>query len=119
MPTILDTIIEQKRIEINILKKKGFHFKPAKNNPRRGFAKALTVPDGLAIIAEVKKGSPSKGVIVENFDPVLIAKRYQTGGARAISVLTDEKFSWEALIIWKGFVTPCHFRFCEKILLSI
>lgn len=59
--------------------------------PRRGFAAALAEP-GRAIIAEVKKASPSRGLIRADFDPVAIARGYQRAGARAISVLTDAPF---------------------------
>ena len=48
--------------------------------------------DGVNIIAEIKRRSPSKGVIRENFDPVGIARNYTTGGAAAISCLTEEDF---------------------------
>jgi len=60
----------------------------------RNFYKAVTKPNsrGLNVIAEVKKASPSAGVIREDFDPVAIAQTYQRCGADAISVLTDEKY---------------------------
>ncbi len=55
------------------------------------FAPALR-REGVNIIAEIKRRSPSKGVIRENFDPVSIARNYTTGGAAAISCLTEEDF---------------------------
>lgn len=62
-------------------------------NDFRSFERALDQgPDQLALIAEVKKASPSAGVIAEDFDPILQAQRYDEAGASAISVLTDEKF---------------------------
>jgi indole-3-glycerol phosphate synthase len=61
-------------------------------DPPRGFAQALTQSQEIAVIAEVKKASPSKGVICADFDPESIAGSYEKGGAEAISVLTDEKF---------------------------
>src|SRR5437762_3354926 len=59
----------------------------------RGFGAALQLGEGkLALIAEVKKASPSAGVIAESFEPVAVAKNYARAGVEAISVLTDQRF---------------------------
>lgn len=67
------------------------------DSPRLPFRERLLKgSSGTAIIAEIKKGSPSRGVMVENFDPALIAEQYAEGGAVALSVLTDEKYFFGA-----------------------
>ncbi|MGE6571730.1 indole-3-glycerol phosphate synthase TrpC [Psychrobacter namhaensis] len=68
----------------------------ADNKPRRGFAAALraasSYKDGIGIIAEIKKASPSKGVINHNFAPALFAQQYEQAGASCLSVLTDRDY---------------------------
>src|SRR5215216_1766390 len=88
--TILDKILAQKELEI------GFNLAEIERQareaaPARPFAAALR-RDTVALIAEAKHASPSKGVLIENFDAVGLAKTYAANGAAAISVLTDEKF---------------------------
>ncbi len=93
---ILDTIVERKKDEVSTLKRLGIQlpteFAEKEIEKPRGFFRALVDYQGLAIIAEAKKASPSKGVICEDFRPVEIAKNYKANGAQAISVLTDVDF---------------------------
>lgn len=97
---ILKTIVAHKQQEVAAAKAK---FPLSRLQDRlalvedqpRGFLRALRAmheSGGTAIIAEVKKGSPSKGVIRQDFDPLTIAETYQHHGATCLSVLTDEKF---------------------------
>ena len=70
--------------------------------PPRAFDAALRRPGRVALIAEVKKASPSKGVLVENFDPLALARTYAENGAAAISVLTDVRFFQGSLQYLQG-----------------
>lgn len=94
---ILDTIVARKKEEVAELHRKGLVSPPAELDPPRGFIDAIKNASSVAIIAEAKKASPSKGVIQPNFDPVAIATHYQASGAHAISVLTDVDFFQGAL----------------------
>lgn len=77
----------KKRIPLEVLKKA-----IPKGHETKTFSRALTCDTNISIIAEIKKASPSQGVIKEDFNPIEIARLYEAGGASAISVLTDEKF---------------------------
>ncbi|MEX0609105.1 MAG: indole-3-glycerol phosphate synthase TrpC [Balneolaceae bacterium] len=96
MSTILNQIVEQTASDLTKRKCKvslsDFNSFEGFEKQRKDFGKALRKAEEVSIIAEVKKASPSKGIIREDFDPVDIALRYEEGGASAISVLTDEPF---------------------------
>ncbi|WP_199248815.1 indole-3-glycerol phosphate synthase TrpC [[Phormidium] sp. ETS-05] len=95
---ILEEIVWHKETEVARLREQmplhDLQTKVADNAPPvRDFVAALRQGKSQpAVIAEVKKASPSKGIIREDFDPVAIARAYEQGGASCISVLTDEKF---------------------------
>ncbi|HEV7401329.1 MAG TPA: indole-3-glycerol phosphate synthase TrpC [Chthoniobacteraceae bacterium] len=91
----LQQILDVKRAEIARLLPRQELLRAAalQRNDFRPFASAVDRgEEALGLIAEVKKASPSAGVIAENFDPVAIARAYEAAGAHAISVLTDEQF---------------------------
>jgi indole-3-glycerol phosphate synthase len=91
----LEEILHVKRAEIEHLRSQhdDLHKAAVLRNDFRSLEAALQRgPGQLALIAEVKKASPSAGVIVESFDPVAIARNYARAGADAISILTDEQF---------------------------
>ena len=81
-------VVERRRREAPLA---ALRDRPLFNQPTRGFAKKLAGIE-RRIIAEVKKASPSKGLIRADFDPVTIARDYAAHGASAISVLTEERF---------------------------
>ena len=102
MGTILDKIVERTRADL-VEEKERVPLEEMRQRakaapPPRDFLGALkgsefrSLHREAKLIAEVKKASPSKGVLVEDFDPVALARTYETGGASAISVLTEPHF---------------------------
>ena len=96
MPTILDEIVSTKRAEIDRAKvarpEASLRERLSASPPVRDFFAPLAARGPIKLIAEVKKASPSAGVIRADFDPVEIAKIYAAHGAACISVLTDEPY---------------------------
>ena len=94
---ILDKIVEEKKREVaklpaRIIAAGDLRDALLEHGERRDFVAALQRAKHVGLIAEVKKASPSAGIICQDFDPVRIAKEYEAAGASCLSVLTDEKF---------------------------
>ncbi|KAI5433926.1 indole-3-glycerol phosphate synthase, chloroplastic [Lathyrus oleraceus] len=115
---ILEEIVWNKDKEVAQLKERkplGLVKKAVENAPPvRDFIGALRAANGRTglpgLIAEVKKASPSRGILRENFDPVEIARSYEKGGAACLSVLTDEKYfkgSFENLELIRNAGVKC------------
>ena len=121
MATILDTIVEQKRLEVARLPADPVTVETlrtalARRADRRDFFAALRNPrrGDVALIAEVKKASPSAGVIRPDFDPVRIAREYEAAGASCLSVLTDERFFQGSLRFLRDIRAAVHLPLLRK-----
>ncbi|GAB4210563.1 MAG: indole-3-glycerol phosphate synthase TrpC [Roseiflexaceae bacterium] len=110
--SFLDRILAHKRVEVarQILKipLEQLEQRAATAPPVRDFAATLRQPDRVTLIAEVKKASPSRGVLIEHFDPQALAHTYAEAGAAAISVLTDVRFFQGSLKFLDGIRQAQH-----------
>ena len=116
---ILDDILRHKRIEIrrskktrplSVLQKEAARLPKRKNN----FLLSLKRSRGMAVIAEIKRRSPSQGILSKNFNAAKIAREYQASGASALSVLTDKRFFGGSAEILKSVKKACSLPILRK-----
>ncbi len=115
---ILQEILEVKRREVARSKRVAgqgdLRAMPAFGESRRGFARRLRESAGRRVIAEVKRKSPSRGVIRRDFDPAHHARAYEQAGATCLSVLTDESFFGGSLEDLRSVRTACSLPLLRK-----
>lgn len=94
VPDILARIVEYKQAELSsvMVSRSEMELLAEETRPRRRDFRAALRANGRAVIAEIKRASPSRGVLSQQVDPRAVARSYERGGAAALSVLTDEKF---------------------------
>jgi indole-3-glycerol phosphate synthase len=118
MLTVLDQIVATKREEIAhakaMLPEITLRHRLADAPPARDFFAAISAGPPVRLIAEVKKASPSKGVLREDFDPVAIARIYQQHGAACISVLTDAPYFQGSLDYLRRIRAATHLPLLRK-----
>ena len=94
MTNILEKIIEEKKLSLDIIKKEkslDILEKNIKEQSFLDFKETIQKNRSISLITEIKKASPSAGILVDNFDHLNIAKMYVNNGATCLSVLTEEK----------------------------
>jgi indole-3-glycerol phosphate synthase len=120
-PDILSRIVSRKKEEVDRAGKQipenRLREEAEAIQERRPFIQALAQPGsfGVNVIAEVKRASPSKGDISLNLNPGSLAKKYEQGGAAALSVLTDQHYFKGSFEDLKKARAATDLRFCEKI----
>jgi len=92
MHSRLVEILDEKQIEVAKLKKSGIPVNGDNDLSRTDFAGAISVPNRIGLIAEIKFASPSAGIIRKKGDPISIGRVYERAGAAAVSLLTDKRF---------------------------
>ncbi|HEX4134187.1 MAG TPA: indole-3-glycerol phosphate synthase TrpC [Bryobacteraceae bacterium] len=115
-PDILARIVSRKREELSEARVSLAELRSVaetRRNDRRDFAAALRAKQP-AIISEIKKASPSRGLLIEDFRPIDLAKQYQDGGAAALSVLTDRDFFQGSLDDLKAARAACSLPVLRK-----
>jgi indole-3-glycerol phosphate synthase len=108
---MLNEIVARKRAEVAQRKKdlplSALEERIGQQEPPRDFAAAIKKGAGVRLIAEVKRASPSRGLLRPDFDPVALAQTYAAGGAAAISVLTEANYFQGSLDHLTMAPTPC------------